>query len=320
MAWLRLHRQPVVAAAVGRGVDSAGGAGLGGPAARVGGVATACPAGDVVQRRRRRTHHRRRLLRRRLLPFRHPVLVQRPGPHGADRLAPGVPRLSGGASQQHPLRRAGDVERPEPSGPVSGDRSDRVRGGAGYADGSARPDRGGDLRTQLRPGARRRRAVRGHGNRTAAALGDAAGVDRRCRGAERWRRDPRARGSAARFDTAFDADGRPAHRSRDPGVPAKHRTGRGGVSASRPKPLAAADRLRLDLRRRRGAGAADGRADRPRHGEPDRAPRRQPDQRRRTRARRGFDRARGGDIGAGRARRAIAGLQPHDRSTGGAAQ
>ena len=65
-----------------------------------------------VQRRRRRAHHRGRLLRRRVLPFRHPVLVQRPGAHRAGGIAAGRARLPGGASQQHPRRRAGDGQRP----------------------------------------------------------------------------------------------------------------------------------------------------------------------------------------------------------------
>ena len=69
-----------------------------------------------------------------------------------------VARLSGGASQQHPRRRAGDGERPDARRPVPVRRPVGVRRGAGRADHAARPDRGGDLRSADRPGDGRRPA------------------------------------------------------------------------------------------------------------------------------------------------------------------
>src|ERR1019366_2541370 len=98
-----------------------------------------------------------------------------------------------------PLRRAGDGQRSGQRRPVPRRRPVSVRQRAEYPNALARPDRGGDLRTQYRTGARRRRPVRGPRRRSAAGLGVATGSGGRRRGAQRRRRDPGARRGVARL-------------------------------------------------------------------------------------------------------------------------
>ena len=90
----------LLAVGAGRAVDP----GLGRAAAWLRRLAPACAAGAAVRWRGGGARHRGRLLRGGVLPFRHPGLVQRSGAAGGDRIAAGVARLPGGASQQSSAR------------------------------------------------------------------------------------------------------------------------------------------------------------------------------------------------------------------------
>ena len=121
--------------------------GLGRAPPRLRRLAAACAPGAAVQRRRRRAHHRGRLLRRRVLPFRHPVLVQRSGARGAGESL----QVSRGYLEEHrnniravALEMANDLNR---AGMLLAGASAGLRRGAGHPDRAARPDRGGDLRS-----------------------------------------------------------------------------------------------------------------------------------------------------------------------------
>ena len=132
-------------------------------------------------------------------------------------VAAGLARLPGGASQQHPRRRAGDGQRPDARRAVPVRRPDGVRRGAGHPDHAARPDRGGDLRADSparswpRPGCSSGLGVEPPPQSVTeqALSGDVAvlnaGDGTRVRAVVRLE-----------SDAAADADDRPAGRSADP--------------------------------------------------------------------------------------------------------